>query len=177
MSILIIGKGLVAGAVAVTALVAGSGTPHAAVDARGAAASGDAKVVCHRLWKNAPADLRKDLRALRALPQGDERRAAAKKIRKDALAGHYGSKVQAVAEHRKLRRAHWLRNAPDQLKQDLKAAAQKPAGSERRAALTEVWQSALEGTYGDQVQQRAEKRKAHHETCKAQREERRASRS
>jgi len=51
-----------------------------------------------------PADLRADLRRARDLPT-DERRAALKGIRTDALGGVYGERVQKFAEHRKEGRA------------------------------------------------------------------------
>ncbi|MDQ6641020.1 MAG: hypothetical protein M3Y66_00795 [Actinomycetota bacterium] len=172
MSIVIIGKGLAVGVVAVTALLAGGTTQHATPDA--AASTSSAKAACHGLFRHAPAALKKDLRAARQLPKGVERRAALKKIRKGALAGQYGAKVQQIAEHRKQRRAHWLKQAPAQLRQDLKAAVQLPAGAQRKAAVQAVWQSALDGTYGQKMQQRAQHRKAHHDACQAQRQQRRS---
>ncbi|MEP6817876.1 MAG: hypothetical protein ABI873_20245 [Marmoricola sp.] len=175
MSFVIIGKGLVVAAVAATALVAGGHTPHPATDAAGSPA--DAKVVCHRLLQHAPARLKTDLRAARKLPKGEERRAAVRSIHKNALAGGYGTKVRSFVEHRKQRRAHWLKNAPAQLRQDLRSALKQPAGDQRKAALAKVWQSALGGSYGDQVQRRAQHRMVHHEACRAQRTSRQASAS
>jgi len=45
-----------------------------------------------------PDDLQADLKELRAMPAGDERKARREQIRKDALAGKYGDKVQEAAE-------------------------------------------------------------------------------
>lgn len=180
MSIVIIGKGLVVGAVAATALVAGNATPHTPADA----SSADAKVACHRFAAHAPDELKKDLAAARKLPKGDERRSAVKKIHKDALGGHYGKAVQTFAQHRKeqrkLERKKLVEQAPAQLRADIKAARKHPA-DQRRAAILKVWKSALDGTYGDSVQQlvkkRVEHRKEHRAECKAQREERNQTKS
>lgn len=48
-------------------------------------------------WQRLPADLQADLRELRTTP-ADERKAAVEKIRKSALDGEYGAKVQQFAE-------------------------------------------------------------------------------
>lgn len=45
-----------------------------------------------------PDDLQADLKELKAMPAGDERKAKRDQIRKDALAGEYGEKVQEAAE-------------------------------------------------------------------------------
>jgi hypothetical protein len=50
-----------------------------------------------------PEDLRADLEALRALPD-EEKVAAAKELRADALAGEYGQQVQTFAERMEHRR-------------------------------------------------------------------------
>jgi len=181
MGIVVIGKVLAGGALAATTVVAGIGSTHSATTPT---TGTDSTVACHRLLKAAPAELKNDLAAARKLPKGgDARHAALKGIRKDALHGDYGTKVQTFAEHRKeLRkraRKALLEQAPEQLRQDLKAARKQPA-EQRRAAIQKVRKSALDGTYGKPVQQllekRAENRKAHHQTCRAQRQERKAQR-
>ncbi|MGI9156916.1 MAG: hypothetical protein ACR2FG_09805 [Marmoricola sp.] len=172
MSLVLIGKGLVVGAVAASALVAGGHTTQAA-DSSTASGQG---VVCHRLLRHAPDQLKQDLRAARKLPEGEQRHTAVKAVRKEALAGHYGAKVRTVAEQRKQQRKHWRTNAPAQLKQDLRTARKLPAGDTRKAAVQTVRQSALDGTYGDTVKQRLEHRKAHREACQAQRQERKSQR-
>ena len=181
MSIVIPGKGLAAAALAATTLVAGIGGNHST---GGAPSATDAKVVCHRLLQGAPAQLRQDLAAARKHPKGPERHAAVKKVRTDALAGDYGTKVQAVVEHRKEQRKHarrqLVKQAPQRLRQDLKAARHQPV-NQRRAAVRKVWKSALRGTYGDTVQKRLETRRqhrqAHREQCRAQRAARPAQQS
>lgn len=45
-----------------------------------------------------PDDLQADLKELKAMPAGDERKAKRQQIRKDALAGEYGEKVKEAAE-------------------------------------------------------------------------------
>lgn len=173
MSVVLIGKGLVVGAVAAGALVAGGHTAQS-TDSPTAATSAQTSTVCHRLHRHAPAQLKQELRAAHKQPKGPQRRAALKVIRKAALAGHYGATVQKVAEHRTQQRAHWRHNAPAQLKQDLRAARKLPAGEARMAARQKIRQSALDGTYGATVQQRLEHRKAHRDACQAQRKERKS---
>lgn len=57
------------------------------------------------VWRKLPADFKSDLKKARHLPAGAERKAALKEIRKDALAGDYGSYAKKVAERRKAHRA------------------------------------------------------------------------
>lgn len=45
-----------------------------------------------------PDDLQADLKEVRAMPAGDDRKAKREQIRKDALAGEYGEKVQEAAK-------------------------------------------------------------------------------
>ncbi|MEO6605882.1 MAG: hypothetical protein ABIN55_09735 [Aeromicrobium sp.] len=45
-----------------------------------------------------PDDLQADLKELKAMPGGEERKARRAEIRKDALAGEYGEKVQEAAK-------------------------------------------------------------------------------
>lgn len=45
-----------------------------------------------------PDDLQADLKELKAMPAGDERKAKREQIREDALAGKYGEKVQEAAK-------------------------------------------------------------------------------
>jgi hypothetical protein len=56
-----------------------------------------------RVLGHLPEDLQADLEALRALPDEDKV-AAAKELRADALAGEYGDKVQTFAERMQQRR-------------------------------------------------------------------------
>lgn len=65
-------------------------------------------VACGAVWERLPAELRADLTALQDLTP-TERRAAVKEIRRDALQGEYGDRVQRVAERRSDRRADLTR--------------------------------------------------------------------
>jgi hypothetical protein len=170
-TLILLGKVAATGAIAAGALVGGVTATHST--AAPTTTSGS-KVHCQK-YRHAPAALKADLKKLRALPKGEARAAAAKQVRKDARAGKYGARVQRITERRKAARAAFLESAPAQLRTDLRAAAAKPAGPERRDALTSVWTSALKGTYGADVQARAEMRKDHRTACRAKRATRNAA--
>ncbi len=61
----------------------------------------------HELWRVAPEQLKEDVLAARSLPF-DEQRRAMWVIRRAALRGAYGDKVQAIAEARR----DWLSTCP-----------------------------------------------------------------
>ncbi len=50
---------------------------------------------------------------------------------------------------------------PEKLVEDLSGVRELPAGEERREALEKIWDAALAGDYGEQVQQLAERRREH----------------
>ncbi len=103
------------------------------------------------LWKALPADLQSDIKALRALPKGQQRAEAAKDIRQGALNGKYGADVQKNAEalHGRAFRAYG--DMPAALRNDLKnlRAASK---SDRPALAKAIGAKALAGDYGTKVE-------------------------
>jgi len=106
-----------------------------------------------------PADLRRDLKNLRAETPGPERRQQAKDIRDGALDGTYGSTVQSRAQHGKENRRDVIANLPAQLKTDLAGVrAADPAA--RPAMIRTIGQTALDGGYGDTVKATAERLKS-----------------
>lgn len=151
----------VAGIVAATVIGAGSIFTTTATGV----APADPTIPCGAVWERLPDDLKHDLTALRGMTP-EERDAALRQIRHDALDGDYGGGVQHWAEHRDERRA-WLRtHLPAELKQDLRAALRLPAG-ERHDALVEVRDHALDGDYGAGVQRAAERLQERREACRA----------
>ncbi len=153
------------------ALIGGSallGTSASAVPASSAttvATAGTAKSCGWRLRYMTP-KLQADLKAARALPQG-ERRPAVRTIVRAARAGHYGKRVQRLAVRRHHHRLAVWKKLPADFRADLKQARHQPAGAERRAALKEVRQDALAGDYGSYAKKIAERRKAHRAACHA----------
>ena len=112
-------------------------------------------------WAKAPAELKSDLKALKAMPAGKDRRADALKIRSKALDGGYGKGVEAKAEWVKDHKGEKLRPLPANLKADLKtlhsdSKADKPAEAKKIAS------NALDGTYGANIESFA---KAVQKTC------------
>ncbi len=106
------------------------------------------------------AELRKDLKAAREL-KGQARKDAIKQIRADAKAGKYGDKVAERFDRRADRRAAVFALLPDELQADLKKLRAMEPGDERKAYRKEIQQKALDGGYGDKVQEAAEKLKGH----------------
>lgn len=99
--------------------------------------------------------LRKDLRAARTL-SGDDRKAALADIRTKARAGDYGDAVQRRLNRRMDRRSVIQSLLPDELRTDL--AELKAAPADDRADLrAEIMSNALDGGYGAEVQEAAEK--------------------
>lgn len=162
MSILIIGKGLAAGALVSSALFAGT---HATTATPSPSTT---STTCHPLWDKAPDALKADIESMRALPKGEQRREARHQIRTGARAGKYGVRVQQLAEHRKENRREIRKQLPADLKQDLRAA-RRLDGQDRRDALVKIRKAALAGDYGDKTQAFAEKRQKHRQDCRAQR--------
>jgi hypothetical protein len=101
-------------------------------------------------WRASSA-LKTDLKALKAMPAGKDRRADAVKIRAKALDGGYGAGVEAKAKWRQDNKGTKLRPLPANLKSDLKtlhsdSKADKPAEAKKIAA------GALSGTYGATIE-------------------------
>lgn len=103
------------------------------------------------------AELRKDMQTARELT-GQERKDAVKKIRADARAGAYGDKIEKRADRRGGRRAAVLALLPDQLQADLKELRSADPG-ERKAMRKDIRDKALDGGYGDKVEEAASKLK------------------
>ncbi|MFI1439189.1 hypothetical protein [Streptomyces fructofermentans] len=99
-----------------------------------------------------PPKLRADLRELRTL-EGDERRRAAARVWKDALAGNYGTRVRIRAEQARRR----VESLPPELRDDLKAV-RGLRGPELRDALRPIRDKASKGGYGEAVQRWVERR-------------------
>ena len=120
-------------------------------------------VPCGAVWSQLPEDLQADLKAVRALPVG-EKADALREIRRDALDGDYGDRVQRFAE-RRLERIRAIRRAlPDEMRADLRAA-RRLTGEDRLDAYREIRDGALAGEYGERVQEVAVKVQERREAC------------
>jgi hypothetical protein len=102
-------------------------------------------------WGNTPADLKSDLKALKAMSPGKDRRADALKIRAKALDGGYGKGVEVKAEWLKAHKGERLRPLPDNLKADLKTL-HSDAKADKPAEAKKIADGALAGTYGAKVE-------------------------
>lgn len=122
------------------------------------------RIPCGAVWSQLPEDLQADLKAVRALPVG-ERPAALREIRRDALDGDYGARVQRFAERRDERIRAIRRALPDDLQADLREARQL-SGDERLEAYREIRAGALAGEYGERVQEVAVKVRERREACR-----------
>lgn len=149
--------GLIATGTAAVGIHAAADDPPAPV----AAPSPD--VACGAVWDRLPTGLRDDLTALRDLTPA-ERARAVRGIRRHALAGAYGDRVQTFAEHRDHRRAVIWKRLPTDLRHDLRGV-RRAAPDERAALLSDVRDHALAGDYGDRVQQAAERLQDRRDEC------------
>jgi predicted outer membrane lipoprotein len=100
--------------------------------------------------------LHADMKAARQLT-GQARVDALKKVAADARAGKYGDKIEKRFERRAAHRAAVFALLPDELQADLKKLRAMEPGDERKAYRDEIRQKALDGGYGDKVQEAAEK--------------------
>ena len=132
----------------------------------GAAPSADdgPRVPCGAVWSRLPEDLRADLLAVRELPVG-EKEDALRAIRRDALDGDYGDRVQQFAERRDERVRAIRRALPEELRVDLRAA-RRLTGDDRVDAYREIREGALSGEYGDRVQEVAVRVRQRREACR-----------
>lgn len=133
----------------------------------GAAPSTDdgPRIPCGAVWSQLPEDLRADLAAVRTMPDG-EKAAALREIRRDALDGEYGARVQRFAERRDERVRAIRRALPDDLKADLREARQL-SGDDRVEAYRDIRDGALAGEYGERVQEVAVRVRERREECAA----------
>ncbi len=89
-----------------------------------------------------------------------------KNHRRDALDGDYGRRVRRFAE-RRVERVRAIRRAlPDEMKADLREA-RRLTGNDRLDAYREIRTGALDGGYGDRVQEVAVKVQERREACRA----------
>lgn len=123
------------------------------------------QVPCGAIWSHLPDDLRADLTAVRGLPAG-EKAEALREIRRDALDGDYGDRVQRIAERRDERIRAVRRALPEELRTDLREARGLD-GEERLDAYREIRAGALAGDYGERVQDVAEAVQQRREACRA----------
>jgi hypothetical protein len=123
------------------------------------------RIPCGAVWSRLPEALRADLVAVRALPAG-ERVEALREIRRDALDGDYGDRVQRLAERRVERLRAIRRALPDDLRADLREA-RSLSGEDRVEAYREIRDGALAGEYGERVQEIAVKVQERREACGA----------
>lgn len=121
-------------------------------------------VPCGAVWAQLPEDLQADLKAVRALPVGDKPEAL-REIRRDALDGDYGARVQRFAERRDERVRAIRRALPHDLKADLREA-RALTGDARLEAYRDIRDGALAGGYGERVQEVAVKVKERREACR-----------
>jgi hypothetical protein len=120
-------------------------------------------VPCGAVWSQLPEDLQADLKAVRELPVG-EKADALREIRREALDGDYGDRVQRFAE-RRVERVRAIRRAlPDELKADLREA-RALTGDARLDAYRDIRDGALAGEYGERVQEVAVKVQERREAC------------
>ena len=129
----------------------------------GATPDDGAQVPCGAVWSQLPDDLQEDLRAVRDLPAG-EKAGALREIRRDALDGGYGDRVQHFAERRDERIRAVRRALPDEMRADLRAARDL-TGEARIDAYREIRSGALAGEYGDRVQEVAVRVEERREAC------------
>jgi hypothetical protein len=141
-----------------------AGTTAVAGPAYAATAAGDEEpTACQQVWDAFPVALQDDIKAAVELPLR-ERRRAFQAIRYAALHGGYGDEVQAWAEKVRERRIELWKRFPDQLKADVRAAWSLPLREQGRAMFA-IRYAALHGTYGDWVQELAEKRREFLQGC------------
>lgn len=97
-----------------------------------------------------------DMKAARQL-KGQARADAVKKVAADAKAGKYGDKIEKRFDRRAAHREAVFALLPDELQSDLTKLRAMEPGDERKAFRDEIRQKALDGGYGDKVQEAAAK--------------------
>lgn len=155
---------LIAAGTAVVLAVGGGATAAyaagTATTAPSASASADCTPHLGAVLRVAPSVLRKDLHALRA-DSKDQRVGARKDIRARALAGGYGPEARRLAAIVAGKAAGTATSAlPAALRTDLQhlRTTTEPKSEQRRAAGDAIAQKALQGAYGDTIQQRVQQR-------------------
>ncbi|MCU1514029.1 MAG: hypothetical protein JWO10_1119 [Microbacteriaceae bacterium] len=102
-------------------------------------------------WLHVPKALRADLKKLKAMDAGPDRRAEAKSIKAKALAGGYGSAAETKAKWLADHKGEGVRPLPDNLKADLKTLRAAPKADKVKQADA-IADKALAGGYGDKVE-------------------------
>lgn len=153
------GRTLATLALAAATLMAGLAVPAVAAGQQ----SLSAPMSCTDLWESLPQQMKDDIAAARTL-DGESQRRAMWVIRRAALRGVYGDRVEDLAEARRDKRLELLAAAPEQLKEDVLAALALPFEEQRRAMWV-IRRAALDGVYGEQVQAVAEARRDWLKTC------------
>jgi hypothetical protein len=97
-----------------------------------------------------------DMKAARHL-EGQARADAVKKVVADAKAGKYGDRIEKRFDRRAAHREAIFALLPDDLQADLKKLRAMEPGDERKAFRDDIRQKALDGGYGDKVQEAAKK--------------------
>lgn len=157
---------LAVGGGATAALAAGTAASTAAGPSPSASASATCTPHLGAVLRVAPSVLQKDLRALRADPK-DQRAGDRRDIRARALAGGYGPQSRRLAAIVAGKDAGKAAAAlPAALRTDLQhlRTTTEPKTDERRSAGDAIAQKALQGAYGDAIQQRVQQRQ---ERCAA----------
>jgi hypothetical protein len=144
---------LVAGAALATGVSVAppSSTPASAL---GSSSARSGATACERVWEALPPAMQDDIRAALSLP-GREQQRALLAVRYAALHGSYGDQVERWAKALQHRRAELWKTLPPQLRADVLAARSLPYREQRRA-MTAIRTAALQGAYGDRVQQLAQ---------------------
>jgi hypothetical protein len=150
---------LAAAALTATTTVAGLSVTAAAHDS----VARSAPLTCAELWDRLPDQLQDDITAARSLAPQEQHRAMWA-IRRAALRGVYGERVERLAEARRERRRELWAGFPEQLRQDLRDAWSLPF-EEQRQAMRVIRSAALRGGYGEEVQALAEAREQWLSTC------------
>lgn len=154
-----IGRTVAGVALAGTTLMAGLTGP--AMAAREVPLS--APVSCTELWESLPQQMQDDITTAHSLDDEEQVRAMAV-IRRAALRGVYGDRVEKLAQARLEKRQDLWKVAPEQFREDVLAARSLPYEEQRRAMWV-IRRAALRGVYGDKVQAIAEARQDWLGTC------------
>ncbi|GAA2752998.1 hypothetical protein [Amnibacterium kyonggiense] len=151
---------LIASGTAVLLAVGGGATAAMAATADGSPTPSATPAACGvhlraELRGAMPAQLKADLKKLRAEPKGAARAAERKEIRQKALAGGYGARAEQVARvvgGGKAARQALAAELPASLRADLKTLRGEPKGAARQAEAKSIEQKALAGDYGTTIQ-------------------------
>jgi len=97
-------------------------------------------------------ELREDVKELRGL-EGEERRDAMRQLHEDARDGKYGERIDGRFERHADHREAFFALLPDELQADLKEAREIDDADDRKEALQDIHQKALDGDYGEKVKE------------------------